>query len=42
MPERGDSVQFLGRLLEEVVLEEQGFGKWNENKDGSPGAAVVV
>ena len=36
MPERGDCVKFLGRLLEEVVLEEQGFGKWNENKDGSP------
>lgn len=29
MPERGDCVQILGRLLEEVVLEEQGFGKWN-------------
>ena len=36
MPERGDCVQFLGRLLEEVVLEEQDPGKWNENKDGSP------
>lgn len=29
-------MQFLGRLLEEVVLEEQDLGKWNENKDGSP------
>lgn len=35
MPDRGDCVQFLGRLLEEVVLEEQDPGKWNENKDGS-------
>lgn len=40
-------MQFLGRLLEEVVLEEQDPGKWNENKDGSPrcrgcGVSVVL